>query len=523
MEEEQKNINLILKQESGDDGKELSLSLLTVFRQLKRFVAWWIIIAFIGAIIITVTSAMSTKTTSRATALVSFGFSGIEKGLDPNGATFDVTMIKSTIVIDRAIAQLGLEPQLSDDVRNAMTIKGLIPEDAINRITVYQNLYSSDSSYSLNAAKEMLDVTYYPSQFKISLNNKKAGLSTSAGEQLLDTILDCYRDYFFETYGYNQALGSAVTASDYTEYDYSEAVDLFETSLNAMKKYVSDLAKNDTTRFRSVKTGYTFADMNEAISALIDVDLKWISSYVTMYNVTKDKESLVTYYQFQIDSLTRQKGVQQQTHDAIKDSLDNYEKDSVIIMPGTVSSEAASPTFTQGSTAYDDLHKQKIDAQTAIASYTERIGYYQRRMESLQSASASTAQQMKTAEESLVKLNDKVNAMLEKINSTADEYYENVTFANAFNILVPASSTSNKLTDILISDIKKPLFIAEGLIFILYMAVALIMAVRADYFNKHDLPIVGKAAKAEGSKDENPPAEENTATAKGTRKNNGRK
>ena len=35
----------------------------------------------------------------------------------------------------------------------------------------------------------------------------------------------------------------------YKDYDYSEAVDIIDSSLNSMKVYVDSLAKNDNTRF----------------------------------------------------------------------------------------------------------------------------------------------------------------------------------------------------------------------------------------------------------------------------------
>lgn len=520
--EENKNINLVIKQELDDSDKELSLSLFTVFRQLKRFVAWWIVVAIIGALLITVISATTSKTTSKATALVSFSFEGIEEGLDPNGATFDVNAIKNPVVIDKALAELGLDSKLSDEIRNSITIKGIIPSDAIDRITVYRNLYSSDSTYSLNAAKEMLDVTYYPTQYKISLNNKLAGISMDTGEQVLDTMLGCYRDYFFELYGYNQALGSAISISGYEEYDFSEAVEVFDTSLRTMEKYVSDLSSKDVTRFRSSQTGYTFADLTEAVKTLITVDLDWISSYITIYNVTKDKSSLITYYQHQIDQFTQRRNVQEQALISIRESIDSYVKDSVVIV-GNAGTEAGGPTLTQSSEAYDRLFVQKIEAQTSVADYTERIAYLQKRIEALSNASSSTSAQIKNAQEDLANLSEKATAMLDVINTTANEYYETVTLANAFNILVPASSTSNRMADVLISDVKKPLIITQIFIFAMYLFVALIMAVKVDYLKDHPEANIKPESPNNGSNDNAAPAEPKQLAGVGSKKNSNKK
>lgn len=96
---------------------------------------------------------------------------------------------------------------------------------------------------------------------------------------------------FYNNYGYNSSLESAVVSIDYTEYDYVDAVDVFDSSLGSLKNYIDELAASDNTRFRS-ETGYTFADLSSSIDTVRNEDLDWISSYITLNNVTKDKKIL---------------------------------------------------------------------------------------------------------------------------------------------------------------------------------------------------------------------------------------
>jgi hypothetical protein len=74
---------------------------------------------------------------------------------------------------------------------------------------------------------------------------------------------------------------------------------------------VANLNRDDTSRFRSSQTGFTFADLYQAIVTLRTVDLDMISSYVTVNTVTKDKTTLLDYYNYQIERLVRERTVAQ--------------------------------------------------------------------------------------------------------------------------------------------------------------------------------------------------------------------
>lgn len=94
---------------------------------------------------------------------------------------------------------------------------------------------------------------------------------------------------------------------DYNDYDYVDAVSVFDSSLKSLKEYIDDLAKHDNIRFRSDQSGYTFADLSQSIETIRTEDLDMILSYIVYNNVTKDKENLIANYEFKIEELTRSK------------------------------------------------------------------------------------------------------------------------------------------------------------------------------------------------------------------------
>ena len=75
-------------------------------------------------------------------------------------------------------------------------------------------------------------------------------------------------------------------------------------------------------------------------------------------------------------------------------------------------------------------------------------------------------------ETDLASLNKKLNNLIDVVSKTSEEYYRTVTFANAYNILVPASLTSIDVVGIVIENAKKPLVILETLVFLIYLAFA---------------------------------------------------
>ena len=300
---EEKNISLILKQPE-DESETVTISFGSIFRQMKRYLLVWIVLAAVLAMLTTsfVFLFSGRIVTSSITALVSFNYSGIESGKAPDGSTFDVNKIKSPNVIENALDDVGESSSLSENIRSNISIKGIIPDDALDKISLYQSVYSQGGSAALDAVNSLLAIGYYPSYYVINFDYAAAGITIDDGKKILDRILENYQDYFFRTYGYNEALGSSVVAVDYKDYDYPEAVDVFDSTLDSLKQYVQKLSNDDTTNFRSNETGYTFSDLLTTIDTVKSADLDALSSYITINNITNDKEMLLTYYQPDIPS-----------------------------------------------------------------------------------------------------------------------------------------------------------------------------------------------------------------------------
>lgn len=498
---EERNVNVVIKNTEEED-KELVVSFSTIFKKLRKYLVIWIIVAvvFVGAAFgyAGVTTHVNKPSLQ---ALVGFSYDGIEKGLDPSGNTFDPYSIKNPAVIENALTSLNMSVEYLESIREGITIKGVIPKDAINRLTVYSDVL--DTNGNIGAAERILETTYFPTQYYVYFNYNNTTLADDDAVEVFNAVLNQYSNYFYETYGYNESLGNAVNVISYDDYDYTEAIDLFDNSLSILKKYVKQLANEDQTRFRSSVTGYTFSDLYQSIDTVESIDLDKISSYISVNNLTKDKDSALAYYEYRIKALTRQKTQYEEEIKSYEASIESYEKDQIIVFGA--GSDDTNTQSTLASKQYDKMIDEKNQIVTSLAQTKQSINYYKERQEALKSSSTGSSAKIETVEADLAKLNEKVSNLINLVADTSEDYYKNVTFKNAYNVLVPATNTSSDKVSRVIENAKMPAVILEALAVMVYLAAAIIEAFVADSRKRRD------AITAESESDKN--KEDNDETA----------
>ena len=479
--EKSRNVNLILKNEEHHSD-EVIVSFPAVFRKLKKyFLAWLLTAVIVGGIIVGVSIIFSTTSQTPVEALVSFSYDGIEKGKDPKGADFDPYMLTNAGVIQDALEARGMDPALVEAVRQGIDIDSIIPPDAVDKLTTYGKLYQDAASGQLNAAQQMLATTWYSTQYQLTFHFRDVGISREDAVQLLNEILKSFRDFFFKKYGYNDPLGTALAANDYTDYDYSQALDMINVTLRSLKRYINNLSSDDSTRFRSTETGYTFADLRESINAVQDMDIAMIDSYLRANNISKDPELLKSYYENRIDYLNRELKSEENHLETVQTLLSNYQKDQVIIF----SNDQMNTQSSIASDEYDKLINRVSSAASDIAETKQMIEYYNERLTTLDRNVYANSAKVSRVERDLEKLNEKVNTMIEVTRQTADDYFENVSLANAFNVLVPATSDAFSVIKTGIKKVLYPVFGLEMVLFLVYLAVAFWQAVSEDYRRRH--------------------------------------
>ena len=142
-----------------------------------------------------------------AKMLVALNYEEATRGLYPNNTRFNISLIKSEDVLDRAIAKAGLEGQIT----------ALDMADHITALASNVNgmqLPSDTTSYKI--------ATTYTITYE---KNDELGPRISA-KDMLGLIVEAYKEVFYETYTYVE-VGIAPDWSECEEQEYMEIVSFF--------------------------------------------------------------------------------------------------------------------------------------------------------------------------------------------------------------------------------------------------------------------------------------------------------
>ena len=439
-EELQKESTKIYLQVDNSEDYDSQIDIINVVSEMgkkKRFYKYLLIFAAcigicLGLVVTGVQYLIGDS--SYARAVVSFQYEGIEEGLDPNGASFDINKLKSPIVIENALASLNITDISTEDIRQNIKIEGVIPEDAVERITVIKEMALEDiSNY-----EKILDVSYFPSQYIVYLY-KDRFMASEDTEAILNAVLESYREYFLDTYANTAVLSVTSNLIDYQDYDYVESIDMLESQMEIMQNYVFE-RRQQAPDFRSVNTGLSFGDIHNSLQMIEDIDLANLTSYVENIALSKDKTRMKEYYNYKIRKYEMELSELQVQLNTVQNTLDTYVKDPVVI----VSSQESTHEISQKNEYYDRLVEKKLDLNKTISEVNTDLNETYELLNKLTSITKGNTQ---TEFDYADKMLDKVAATMAEwitlVEETTEEYYTTTLFSNAYKIAVPAKYQAN--------------------------------------------------------------------------------
>lgn len=425
--------NVILQIENQDDELE-EIDLVNVAEYMrkkwKQYVYLLVIMICIGfAVAILTTGVQNLFKKGSASAVVTFNFDGLDEGLNPNGGVFDVSEMKSTVVVNDALENLGWERQDVEEIRANLKIEGVIPESVKQKIAIINTVAEDAAEYYANIE----DINYFPSQYTVTLQ-RCSGMSGDETRELLDAILLAYRDYFMGSYADTSVIGLASSVLDIETYDYLQASDILENEIETMQSYV-DAKADEAPEFRASSTGLSFGDLSNSIGALKRLDLNNFISFVQANNLTKDAGVQVDYYNYQIEQYTFEIQELQTMLSNVEKTIAAYEKDPVIVM----SSQESVTETTQTNEYYDTLLAQKLELSTEISKRNTELNEAYAMINALNASQQSGREEdyayADTQLEGLVKT---MEGWSELVQKTTEEYFEAYLYADAYRVSIPA-------------------------------------------------------------------------------------
>ena len=213
-----------------------------------------------------------------AKMLVALNYEEATRGLYPNNTRFNISLIKSEDVLDRAIAKAGLEGQIT-----ALDMADHITALASN--VDGMQLPSDTTSYKI--------ATTYTITYE---KNDELGPRISARD-MLGLIVEAYKEVFYEDYTYVE-VGIAPDWSECEEQEYMEIGSFFEKECRKLRRFLNTNA-NENGTYRSARTGETFTSLRQKVDNFISIDLEKYDSYVLQSGLSKNRERYISKLEYE--------------------------------------------------------------------------------------------------------------------------------------------------------------------------------------------------------------------------------
>lgn len=336
-----------------------------------------------------------------AKMLVALNYEEATRGLYPNNTRFNISLIKSEDVLDRAIAKAGLEGQIT----------ALDMADHITALASNVNgmqLPSDTTSYKI--------ATTYTITYE---KNDELGPRISA-KDMLGLIVEAYKEVFYETYTYVE-VGIAPDWSECEEQEYMEIGSFFEKECRMLRRFLNTNA-NENGTFRSARTGETFTSLRQKVDNFITIDLEKYDSYVLQSGLSKNRERYISKLEYEnfLKNIDYQKFMaeyQNRLH-----TIDIYDS--------ALTAVVLIPTLDTQNNFYMSRTKVAIDyqataAESANANGNDTLAVIQKNeyaIRQMRSQTANTPSSIATAQSMIQDMKQKLETLIETTKILNKEY-----------------------------------------------------------------------------------------------------
>ena len=388
-----KKIDLYINNSDAD--AEQGISILNVFSTLRQrfhIYIWVILLGLIAGLLVPVMMYEFKDKKEDAITVIAMDYEGASEGKAPDGTELDITYLKSSYVVQKALSKVVLSKNVSTaQVQSNLTIKGILTDDTKQMQEILDKLLEEKSS---NYGKLLVEFTLrYRPQYIVTLSNifkdgnSKFALSASDTNKLLNAITIAYNEYFVDTYQQKILPSDYIGAIDTQTKDYLDILDDVSDSLKYLERYCDEKAAM-YPYFRSA-SGLSFDDLSTTIDTISNTDIDYIYSYIYLNNVSKDPYTQLTNYRYQKREATLQLNEINATIETIQNSIDNYKPDKIV-----VSSPDGNTVTTVDRTSdyYNALVNSIIAANEEKSAVTQRISILDYRIEKLEGTPATDEQ-----------------------------------------------------------------------------------------------------------------------------------
>ena len=322
----------------------------------------------------------------------------------PDGTELDLNGVKSSYVLSNALEASTLsEPVSVSNLRRNIRIDRMLTEDSRRQQEVASGMVSAKNAAAYEQVRGI--ELKYENRFIVSLTNgfgdensqKKTYLSDGELRCLLDRVVDQYNNYLVATYAPLKLPENRVALVDPDQQDILESLDMLSSALKDLDDYGKTMSEEVLT-WRSGKTGYTLAELMTAVTQLREVRVDDLYSFVRTESLAKDTATMLSGYQYRLNTVLAAKKVQEENIATTQKILDEYKNDEIYVSMQESDSSRATRTTTD---YYNLLILEQAANYEALAALETSAADYEDTIASL-TANAGNEEMLTAAREELI-------------------------------------------------------------------------------------------------------------------------
>ena len=411
-----------------------------------------LIVALIGSI--GVYYYASSKQVYTATTVIRYANSAISDGLTPNGSKLDVSEIYSSTVIKGAIEDLGLNCSV-DGVRSKVKVREVIPEDEEQK---KETALSKGEEYS-----------YFPTDYIITYeadSEKSMGYASN----MLDAIIKNYYSFYSDKYVDQLILPNNASNISSNDYDYIESAEIIQQTVKDIDDYLLQ-KKTNYPDFRASATGYSFTDLENIYSYIMNNKVPHLYAKILESKYTKDNDLLLKKQKKQIETLGISIQNNRQKAKKLKSLIDDYSDKSVNQKSGNKKNSDGEASIIMDLDSYDR-------GMDVITTYDDLIQEYVRinqeiKEDEIDKEYAEYIRSVFATNKNDRLLSSEVETDIEElVTALNDEYAIVQATAKELNEYIGASYLNNLNSVVTSQKVNIKLYIALALVFFLMFGCA---------------------------------------------------
>ena len=374
-----------------------------------------------------------------ATTVIRYANSAISEGLTPNGSKLDVSEIYSSTVIKGAIEDMGLNCTV-DEVRSKVKVEPIISEE--------------EEAKKETALSKGEEYSYFPTDYVITYEVGSERSANFAGN-MLDAIVKNYYSFYSEKYVDQLILPNNASNIKANDYDYIESAEIIQQSLSDIDDYLIQ-KKTNYPDFRASATGYSFTDLENIYSYIINNKVPHLYASILQNKYTKDNDLLLKKQQSNIEKIEIDILNNQEEADKLKALIDNYSQKNIQTQRFEGTSETGDASIIMDVegyekeldvvTTYDDLLQDYVKINKTIKC-DELDKEHSEYIKSVFADNTSNQVLSTEVEDDIDELVETLNSEYKIVQATAKELneYLGASYLNMLNSVVTAQKVNIKL------------------------------------------------------------------------------